>query len=424
MANNLFLDETIYAKVFLLLLKNQLVAARLVDGQFKNELTDENGLTVNIKRPPQFVAQDGEALKLQSVVAGSVPVLVDQYKNVHLDVGDLESVQSYNALMENESMLAATSELAQTIDGAILDETLEFASEVGTPGNTIGTPQQFNKVHTRLMNQSVPNASLNAIVSFEDGEEIRGALIGTNIDGVNRTALEKTRIPILSEINLFASNNLRSVVAGDRLEDTGPAIDGAAQNVDYRAVKDTNSQVLDIDGGGFDATYSRGDTFTVAGVFAVNNRSRQVLPFLKQFVILADAVADGAGLVTLTISPPMIVGGTSDGVGATPTLVNTAFQTISAIPADGAAIVFNTAPGAITPIRTAFHKRAISLVSAKLRTPFTGVATFVSDPDTGIGIRYWRGSDITTGRHIHRWDTIFGVQMVQPELGARVNGSS
>lgn len=423
MANNAFLNETIYAKVFLLLLKNQLVGARLVDGQFKNELTDQNGLTVNIKRPPQFVAQDGEALQLQSVVTGSTPVTVDQYKNVHLDVGDLENVQSYGALMESESMLSATSELAQTIDGAILDKTIEFPSEVGTPGNTIGTPQQFNKVHTRLMNQSVPNSSINSIVSFEDGEEIRGALIGTDIGGVNRTALERTRIPILSEINLFSSNNIRSVTAGTRLENTGPAVDGAAQNVDYRAVKDTNSQVINIDGGGLGATYTRGDTFTIAGVFAVNNRSRQVLPYLKQFVILEDAVADGAGLVALTISPPLIVGGTSDGVGPTPALVNTAFQTISAIPADGAAIVFNTAPGTIVPIRSAFHKRAISLVSARLRTPFTGVSSFVSDPDTGIGIRYWRGSDISTGRHIHRWDTIYGVQAVQRELGARVNGT-
>ena len=106
-----------------------------------------------------------------------------------------------------------------------------------------------------------------------------------------------------------------------------------------------------------------------------------------------------------------------------------AFQTVNAAPADDALITFATAPSiaggaqVITPVRAAFHKRAISLVSARLRMPFTGTASFVSDPDTGIGIRYWRGSDITTGQHIHRWDMIYGVQALQRELGARVNGT-
>lgn len=420
MANNAFLDATEYANSFLLLLKNALVMGRLVTGEFKNQVTDENGLTVNVKRPPQFVAQDGEALALQSVVTGSTPVTIDQYKNVHIDIGDLEYIQSYNDLLQNETMKAAASEMAHTVDAALQDKMVEFASSVGTPGTAIATSQQFNKVHTRLMDQSVPNVSINSVVSFEDGELIRGALTGTNISGINRNALEKIRIPIISEVDLFATQT-HSIVAGTRVAVNG-LVDGAAQNVNYRDVKDTNSQLFVIDTIGATETVNRGDIFTIAGVFAVNNRNRTPLPYLKQFVVLNDAVA-AAGEVTLTISPPIIVPGTSDGVGASPTIVNTAFQTVDSIPADGAAITFSTAPGAITPIRAAFHKRAISLVSARLITPFTGTESFVSDPETGIGIRYWRGSDISTGRHIHRWDMVFGTQVIQPELGARVNGS-
>lgn len=421
MANNAFLDATEYANTFLLLLKNALVMGRLVTGEFKNQVTDENGLTVNVKRPPQFVAQDGEALSLQSVVTGSTPVTIDQYKNVHIDIGDLEYIQSYNDLLQNETMKAAASELAHTIDSALHNKLIEFASSVGTPGTAIATSQQFNKVHTRLMDQSVPNVSINSVVSFEDGELIRGTLTGTNIAGINRSALEKIRIPIISEVDLFATQNFAAVTAGTRVA-SGGLINGANQHVNYRDVKDANTQTLLIDTLGAVETVARGDTFTIAGVFAVNNRSRQPLTYLKQFVATADATAV-AGAISLTISPPIIVGGTSDGIGASPTIVNTAFQTVSAIPADGAAITFETAPSSITPIRAAFHKRAISLVSARLITPFSDTTSFVSDPETGIGIRYWRGSDISTGRHIHRWDVVFGTQVIQPELGARVNGS-
>lgn len=421
MSDNAFLDATEFANVMLLLLKNSLVMGRLVTGQFKNEVTDENGLTVNIKRPPQFVAQNGEALSLQPIVVGSVPVKVDTYKNVHIDIGDLEHVQSYTQLMQSAVMKAAASELAHEIDSALHDALLEFSSEVGTPGKAIGTPQEFNKVHTRLMDQSVPNSDLNAVVAFEDGELIRGALIGTDISGINRTALEKTRIPILSEITLHASNNIKSVVAGTRIA-TGGLMNGAAQNVNYRDVKDSNSQTLLIDTLNATETVKRGDTFTIANVFAVNNRGRTPLTFLKQFTVLKDAVT-ATGAIVLEIAPAIIVGGTSDGVGSDPTIVNTAFQTVDSIPADGAAITFSTAPGSSTPVRAAFNKQAIALVSAKLRDPMSDTFSSVVDPDTGIAIRYWRGSDIGTGRHIHRWDVIFGVKNVQRQLGVRVNGT-
>lgn len=420
---NQFLDATEYSKVMLLLLKNALVAGRLVDGQFRNEVTDENGLTINIKRPPQFVAQDGEALFLQQIVTGQTQVKVDQYKNVHVDVGDLESIQSYNQLMQDSTMKSAASELAHTIDSAVHAVFPQFASSVGTPGVAIASPQQFNKVHTRLMEQSVPNVDLKSVVTFEDGELIRGNITATNLTGrnTNLDAMQKVQIPILSEVDLFATQNTQSITAGTR---TDGAVTGADQNVNYRDVKDTNGQQTIIVTIGASETVAAGDSFEIADVLAVNNRSRQPLSYPKQFTVLAAATADGGGVVTLTISPAIIVGGTSDGVAAADdTLVNTAFQTVNSVPADSAVVTWTTTAGAVTPIRTAFHKRAISLVSARLRTPFSDTSSFISDPETGIGIRYWRGSDITTGRHIHRWDTVFGVQMVQPELGARVNGT-
>lgn len=51
---NQFLNAQEYANTMLLLAKNQLVTGRLVTGKFKNEVTDENGLSINVKRPPRF----------------------------------------------------------------------------------------------------------------------------------------------------------------------------------------------------------------------------------------------------------------------------------------------------------------------------------------------------------------------------------
>jgi hypothetical protein len=271
------------------------------------------------------------------------------------------------------------------------------------------------------MEQSVPNSDLNAVVQFQDGEQIRGSLLSGDINQINRNALERTHIPVLSEIDLFASQQVPTITAGTREQDTGPQVAGADQNVNYVDVKDTNQQTIDLDGFTGGSTFSKGEIFTIANVKAVNNRNRQALPYDQQFTILEDATADGTGAVTLTISPAIIVGGTDDGNGTT---TNTAFQTVDSAPANDAAVTFAQAPGNISRVRAAFHRRAISLVSARLPMPFTGEASFSQDPETGIAIRYWRGSDISTGKHIHRWDMIYGVQNVQRTLGARVNGPS
>lgn len=419
---NAFLNATEYANVMLLLLKNQLVMGRLVNGQFRNQVTDENGLSISVKRPPRFVAQTGAALAEQDVVTGSETVAVDQYKNVHIGIGDLEYVQSYNELMRSETMKSAASELAQDVDMFLSRKFLDFFSWVGSPGVDIASPQEFNPAHTRLMEQSAPNADLNGVVAFRDGEQIRGSLIGGDINQINRDALQRVRIPILSEIDLYATQNLPTITTGDR---TNGAVAGANQNVNYRDVKDNArmSQELDIDGVGNNATISAGEVFTIAGVNAVNPRTRASLGRLQEFTVLEDATANGSGAVTLTISPAIIVPNTDDDPGpGTNTITNTAFATVDSIPADDAEVTWYGAAESDFQIRAAFHRNAISLVSTQLVTPFTGECSFATDPETGISIRYWRGSDIATGRHVHRWDMIYGGEVMDNFLGTRING--
>ena len=125
--------------------------------------------------------------------------------------------------------------------------------------------------------------------------------------------------------------------------------------------------------------------------------------------------------IDLIISPPIIVPGTSDGVS---TAANTAFATCSAAPVDGAAVT-HLAPASTTRrIRAAWHKPSITLVSARLQTPFTGESSFATDPETGISIRYWRGSDISTGAHIHRWDCLYGAENLDPLMGYQISGAN
>jgi hypothetical protein len=440
--SNQFLNAQEYANVMLLLLKNQLVYGRLVDGQFKDQVTDENGLTINVKRPPRFLAKDGATLQAQDLVVGTAPVTVDQYKNVHISVGDLEYVQSFNELMRNETMKSAASTLAHSVDKFIASQTLKFPSWVagaapGTgsanaidPTKSISSPSQAMGAHTRLMEQGVPNADLSGVVTFRDGEQIRGTMLTQFLPSENATALQKVRIPIISEVDWYATQQTPSLTTGTRVQGdgatTGAQIDGGAQNVNYRDVKGSAgvkgmTQTILLKGGGNALTVKAGEVFTIANVFAWDWRNQQKLDYLQQYTVLTDAVSAAGGAITLTITPAIIVQGTNDATANAN--ANSAFGTVDSIPADSAHIQYVGAASTTVRIKSAFHKRAISLVSARLQMPFTGIASFATDPDTGISIRYWRGSDITTGAHIHRWDMIYGGDVMDGFLGTRICGT-
>ena len=446
--SNAFLNAQEYANVMLLLLKNQLVYGRLVDGQFKDQVTDENGLVINVKRPPRFVATTGAALQAQDLVTGSVAVAVDQYKNVHISVGDLEYIQSYNALMQNETMKSAASTLAHDVDKFIGLKTLGFHSWVaGAPASqggsfnavdpTIGirSPSEAMGAHTRLMSQGCPNADISGVVNFIDGEMIRGSLLSSFTPEENATALEKVRIPIISEIDWYATQQTPSLTAGTRVATGVTLLDGGAQNVNYRDVKGSAGtvgmqQTINLKSLVAGNTIAVGDVFTIANVYAYDWRQQVILDYLQQFTVVGATVptpvagvitVPAGGKVTLVISPPIIVQGTNDGVN---TYANSAFGVVGTIPADGAAISWVGAASAAMRVKAAFHKRAIALVSARLQMPFTGVASFATDPDTGIAIRYWRGSDISTGAHVHRWDMVYGATVMDAFLGTRICGST
>lgn len=421
----------------LILAKNNLVMGRIVNGEFRKEVTDQNGLSISIKRPPRFAPNDSStqsaALAAQDVVTGSVNVAVNQYAKVHLSIGDIEYVKSWNQLMRNETMKSAASTLAHQIDKFLATKTLRFntwvagastgsvnATTTTDPSKTIASSTQLSGAYTRLQDLGVPGDSLNGIVTPLDGELIRGVLTGTNMQGINATALKRARLPLMSEINWFQTQQTPALTTGSRTATADTAqINNGALSVNYRDVKDNYKQTLTIDTLTGSATIKAGEVITIANVFAYDWRNQVALPYLSQHTVLTDAtMSSGAG--TIDITPPLIVPATSDGVD---TNANTAFATVSAAAVNDAKVNFVGAASTTYRIRSAFRKNAISMVSCQLVTPFNGVSSFARDEETGIAIRYWRGSDITTGAHIHRWDCMFGAENLDPQMGVRIIGS-
>jgi hypothetical protein len=158
------------------------------------------------------------------------------------------------------------------------------------------------------------------------------------------------------------------------------------------------------------APLNAGDTFTIAGVFAVNPQSRQ--PYggnvLRNFVVTAPVTITGGGSASVTVSPAIITAGQ--------------FQNVTVLATSATAVVtpFNKT-GEVSPQNLVFHRNAFTLASADLELPdgvhFAGRA---SDKDNGLSIRVVRQYTINNDSIPTRLDVLYGWAQLYPELACRV----
>lgn len=409
--SNSFLAPKVFANAGLKFLKNNLVLAKLCDSEGVEKTFDPGsgtGLTVYVKRPPEFIVRDGRTASAQDIIEGEVAVNLDKQKGIDWAYSSVEETLQVSKLLKSKSLNNAMATLASQIDLDLMDQTLEYPNWVGTAGNTVTSPTQFFAAPQRLDELAVPDTDRYAVMTPADGYGVAGSLLSNAAqDGeVATSALKKARVPIIGNTEPYMTQTVRTLTCGTR---TNGTVAGAGQNVTFLSVRSNYQQTLNVAGLGAASTVKRGEVFTMAGVFAVNPRTKDTLPYLAQFVNLADATADGAGAVTLTIANPIITTG--------------AYQNVSAAPANGAAVTWKGTASTSYPQNTAFHATSLKLVSAKMIMPYTGEASFATDPDTGLTIRYWRYSDGASDTHNHRFDVIYGVKNTDRRLGTRFSGS-
>jgi len=423
---NAILTPKIYANTGLKILKNNLVAAKLVSGEFKDEFKKKGNKTW-AKRPPRFTIRDGAVAQVQDVVEGEIEIAMDKQKGVDVEFTSVEETLSVDALLKSKTMQGAMSVIANQIDSDIHAETKKFYNWAGTPGQAINTYADLTAGPQRLDEGAVETDGRVGFLHPSDAWAMLGSVSGLAAQTKEATdALVRAKLPMLGNIDWYATQNAATVTTGSR--DGNALIDGANQNVTYASVKDGNwVQTLTIDAVGNAKTVTAGEVFTIANVYAINPLTMIRLPYLQQFTVITGGTSVASGTagsqdLSLTISPPIITSGPFQTVACA--------GTSSTAPDDDAAIQWmgndTESATASTTYRfgTVFRKEAIALVSAKLIMPFSGEADYATDPETGITLRYWRSSDSTNDTHLHRFDVLYGVKNVDPQRGVRLSGTA
>lgn len=146
-----------------------------------------------------------------------------------------------------------------------------------------------------------------------------------------------------------------------------------------------------------------GQVFTMAGCYAVHPETKVAYPNLQQFVITAVSGND------ITISPTPVTSG--------------ATQNVSAMPANGAAVVFAGATSASYVNSLMYHKDAFQFVTADLPLMDDAhkCARRVQD---GLSMRVWMASDIRNDELLMRLDILHGYAALRPEWACRLYGAA
>lgn len=417
MANDLKVQDIIVREA-MFHLKNSLVMGNLVNRDYENEFENsvngyKKGASVRIKRPENFRPVKSTTLSVADAQEANTRMVVDTQLNQGIQFTSQELTLMLSGpkgakRIGQEKIGPLMHSFANTID---LDLTALYKgvyNYVGTPGTQIDSYPDYLKATERLNEMAVPQIDRAGIVTPNDHVGLVGAFHNLYDTKTARSALEKARLPLLGGDDVFMSQNVATHQVGP-LGGT-PLVNGAAQDKTYAQVKDTMQQTLLTDGwtAAAAARVKQGDVFTIAGVYAVNPVGKQQLQFLQQFVVQGDASSDGAGNASLTISPPIITSGP--------------YQTVSAAPADNAAMTFVGTAGALYRQNMTFHKDAFALAVVPLELP-DGAPFAARITEDGLSVRVTSSYNITDDVSVWRFDCLYGCRVLRPELATRVNGT-
>lgn len=411
---NTTLTTDIMAKEALARLSNDLSFLDTFYRGYENEFDKSvNGYmvgdTISIRRPADFTVRSGATMSVQDVIEGKTTLTVDKQVGVDFSFTTSELTMKIEDLGERVIQPAIDNIVNEIARDALATFYPSVYNWVGTPGETINSFTDFVKGPERLDEMAVPSSQRAALLSPADFYGLLGTQSAMYIQDAAKAAYRSGDLGKLSGVETYMSQVVPTFTTGAR--GGTPLVNGANQNVTYDTAKNTWSQSLITDGWSNSITgiVKAGDVFTIANVFMVNPKTKQSTGILQQFTVLADGDSSGAGALTMTISPAIIVSGPH--------------QTVNAAPADNAALTFRGSASTGYKQNLVYHKNAFALVVVPRAKP-AGVVDWSRATRNGISLTIEPVRDGANDVSKYRLDVLYGRKPIDPRLATRLSGTA
>ena len=391
--NNLLTSEVIVKRGLAKLFEDPQILGmvnRQYDTQFGYKGGARHGDTVAVRVPQHAQIRKGRIMDVMPVVNRTIPVTVDNYYGVDT------SATSAEMAMQIEDF--ADEFIDPFIPDLVANVQADFINKV-TPlvPASVGDYGAFDDAKTALQAKAYLDSMLapandrNLLINTYSQVDVVDALKGlyNSQTKIDRQYRKGEMASDTLGFDWYSSNLTATTTRGTG---AGYTVNGAGQ---------TGSSLVVGAGTG---TINPGDSFTIAGVFAVHPQTKKLLPSLQQFTVTT-AHAGGAG--TLQITPEIRPTGTE--------------QNVSASPANAAAITIRGTAGTSYAQNLAFSKDAFYFVTADLPNPPASHGVDAASATwKGITLRFIQGFDMVNDQWMSRFDLVWGGGILRPELAVRI----
>jgi len=397
----------LFLKAAAKLLEDELQFTKSIEKAPAEDYNGKNGYsagdTVYISKPARYVPQTTSDItsSIQDSVEEKVALVLDINSTVGMQLSSLElatEVQVKDAVERFGK--PAVSAIAQNVEQRMLQAmTRATYNQVGTAGSTQFAPDDILAAREKVNKFLCPKDDSRYFLSDSTANRLAvGARKGL-FQSASEIA-EQYKMGAVGKADSFTwlENELLYVHTRGTQAVTGATVNGTLSGQGVATMNVTGTS------GG---TLKAGDVFTVANVFAVHPITKQVYPFLQQFVVTADNTASGTAYTGVTFSPAIYTTGGR--------------QNVNSFPQGSAAIVIQS--GAVSTSFTnslAYHKSAFRMVSVPLVMPKYAEIAEQYTSEAGFTIALIRDFDVLQRRMITRLDFLGGVAAVRPEWACRV----
>lgn len=379
--------------------KNSNAFIQNVDMQYDDSFTINGakiGDSLRIRLPNDFTVATGPALQVQGTAEQSTTLVLATQK--HVDVS--YSTQQRTMQLDDYSR-RVLAPMVNNLTGAVAVDIMS-GSEGGIcnlvanqdVGNNILSPiaSTYLNAGATLDLNSGPIANRKIVNSPRTEARVVAALSGllNPAPSISRQYITGRMYDALGFV--WMKDQTTITHTNGALAQGSATVNGAGQTGLALTVNAT-AQPLNI-----------GDIITVAGVNAVNRITKQTTGELRQFAVTANVAA---GATSIPIYPAIVapVGGQA-----------VQYQTVTASPANGAAVNPTNGLGASTSYRKnfAYAPEAVTLATADLEIP-GGVHEAAREEFDGVSMRMVTDYFIGTDQLITRLDVLYGYLWIRPE---------
>lgn len=437
-------QQRLILNAFAAIFQNNLTAAELITWKkFDGEMNDRNALTVVEQVGPRYsITRNSSSVNdlsggVQDSTFGSEQYQLTEVWGSSMGWGDFVKIRDINEARESEALKNAAINLAEVLDGYILGfVSAQSNNWLGDGTTAVSLYDHIASGYTRLKEEGVDDMDFRAVLSYQDRQSLGSAIVSNNASlmELGEGTYRKGFTGEVDDIPVLFTQQLQPFTVGSRVA-TGTSLTNYASGDPtntYASVCKSPAPgqyltgLLQIDGQSGAVTIKEGEVFTIAGVYAYDNRAKKQLNHLQQFRVVGGTGSDGTNAGVYTASsgafanvryfPAIIVS------GANQTVVNT---NGGGATWDELAITHLGAASATLSPRVITQKSAIVGHTMDLIMPATGKAVRKALTKVPLSVRMWQDSIFATGDHRIRFDVAFNCNVVangRPRI-VRINGS-